>query len=109
MTGIAVLVQIVREMRRVPDHDVLVEDALPVDKGAQVGWSILLWLSCLARGGGSPIVDLSLIEAQDPEVPWRESVRGAVVRAGDQVVCVAGLPVPDLPPPVQVAPSQASG
>jgi hypothetical protein len=36
------LVQIVDEMRRVPDHHVLVEDALSVDEAPDVGWSIRL-------------------------------------------------------------------
>jgi hypothetical protein len=49
MTGIAVLVQIVREMRRVPDHHVLVEYTLSVYKGAQVG-----------RMGEEPEVELPL-------------------------------------------------
>ena len=36
------LVNIVREMRRIPDHHVLVEDTLSVDEAAEIGWSILL-------------------------------------------------------------------
>jgi hypothetical protein len=36
------LVKIMREMRRVPDHHVLVEGTLSVDEAADVGWSIRL-------------------------------------------------------------------
>ncbi len=43
MAGMAVLlVKVVDEMRRVPDHHVLVADALPVDEATEVGWSIRL-------------------------------------------------------------------
>jgi hypothetical protein len=43
MAGMAVLlVKVVGEMRRVPDHHVLVEDALSVDEATEVGWSIRL-------------------------------------------------------------------
>ena len=36
------LLQGVREMRRVPDHNVLVDDTLPVDEAADLSWSIRL-------------------------------------------------------------------
>lgn len=36
------LVNIVGEMRRIPDHHILVEDALPVDERAEISWSIRL-------------------------------------------------------------------
>ena len=49
------------------------------------------------------------VEPQDPHVPAREGVRDSVVRAGDQVVGVAGLGVPDLPPPAEVWPLAAPG
>ena len=43
MAGMAVLlVQIVDEMRRVPDHHVLVGDALSVDEAAEISRSICL-------------------------------------------------------------------
>jgi hypothetical protein len=39
---ILLLLQGVREMRRVPDHNVLVDDTLPVDEAADLSWSIRL-------------------------------------------------------------------
>ena len=56
------LVNVVREMRRVPDHHILVADALSVVEAADVGGSARLRWSCLTRGGGYPVVDLAPVE-----------------------------------------------
>jgi hypothetical protein len=56
------LVNVVREMRRVPDHHILVADVLSVVEAADVGGSVRLGGSCLARGGGYPVVDLTSVE-----------------------------------------------
>jgi hypothetical protein len=58
----------------------------------------------LTRSSRYPGVDLSLVELQDPDVPAPECVRDTVVCARDQIVSVAGLGVPDLPPAVQIRP-----
>ena len=42
VTNLLLLVNIVREMRSVPDHHVPADDTLPVDEAADIGWSIQL-------------------------------------------------------------------
>src|SRR5215213_8206282 len=87
-----ILVNVVGEMRRVPDHHVLVANLLPVDEAVDVGfvgWS----------NGNHPIVDLVLVVARDPYIAAPEVVGDTVVGSRDQVVSVAGLGVPDLPSP----------
>src|SRR5829696_6343944 len=102
MAVLLVLVDVVAEMRRVPDHHVLVADIFTVDEAVDGDRSVRLRVTSLARGGGYTVVHLPDVEAQDPDVPAREGVRYAVVRARDQIVGVAGLGVPDLPPPAEV-------
>src|SRR5215211_4901227 len=63
---VLLLVHVVREMCRVPDHHVLVANTLPVVEAAYVGGGVLLGCSRLARGGGYPVVDLAIVEPQDP-------------------------------------------
>src|ERR671910_117214 len=107
MPVLLVLVDVVAEMRRVPDHHVLAADVFTVDEAVDGDRSVRLWVTSLARGGGYTVVHLPVVEAQDPDVPAREGVRYAVVRARDQIVSVAGLGVPDLPPPAEVWPLAA--
>src|SRR5215218_8099764 len=102
VTHVAVLPDVVDEVRRVPDHHVLAADVFPVDEAVDGDRGVRLWVTRLARGGGYPIVYLVVVEPQDPDVSAREVVRYAVVRARDQIVGVAGLGVPDLPPPAEV-------
>jgi hypothetical protein len=86
-----VLVNIMGEMCPVPDHHVLVADLLPIDEAVDVGF--------VGRSNGDhPIVNLVVVIAQDPYIAAPEVVRDAVVRSRDQVVSVATLRVPDLPP-----------
>ena len=106
---VLLLLHVVREMCRVPDHNVLVANTLPVVEAAYVGGGVRLGCSRLARGGGYPVVDLAIVEPQDPHIGAPEGVRDAVVWARDQVVGVAGLRVPDLPPSVEVRPSATRG
>src|SRR5215210_8118427 len=87
-----ILVNVVAEMCRVPDHHVLVANLLPIDDAVDVGF--------VGRSNGNhPIVDLVVVVAQDPYITAPEVVRDAVVGSRDQVVSVAALGVPDLPPP----------
>src|SRR5215213_1289107 len=87
-----ILVNVVGEMRRVPDHHVLVANLLPIDEAVDVRF--------VGRSNGDhPIVDLVVVVAQDPYIAAPEVVRDTVVRSRDQVVSIAGLGVPDLPPP----------
>jgi hypothetical protein len=80
------------EMCRVPDHHVLVANLLPIDEAVDVGR--------VGRSNGNhPIVNLVVVVAQDPYIAAPEVVRDAVVGSRDQVVSIAGLRVPDLPPP----------
>src|SRR5215218_3110497 len=104
-----VLVNIMGEMRRVPDHHVLVRDALSVDEAVDVGGSVRLRCPHLTRSGRYPIVDLPLVKPQDPHVSASEGVCYAVVRARDEIVSVAGLGVPDLPPSAEFGPSATPG
>jgi hypothetical protein len=91
VVGLFLLVNVVREMRRVPDHHVLVDDVFPVDEAVEPG------LERRSRGD-CPVVDLRLAEPQYPHVAAPEGISNAVVRPWDQRVGVAGLRVPDLPP-----------
>ena len=109
VTVLLVLVDVVAEVRRVPDRHVLAADVFPVDEAVDRDRGVRLWVASLARGGGDPVVHLSGVEAQDPEVPAREVVGDPVVGARDQVVGVACLGVPDLPPPAEVGPLAAPG
>src|SRR5215208_6474114 len=109
VTHVAVLVDVMAEVRRVPDDHVLAADVFPVDEAVDGDRSVRLWVASLARGCGDAVVDLAWVEPQDPHIPAREGVRDVVVRAGDQVVGVAGLGVPDLPPPAEVGPLAAPG
>src|SRR5215213_11194779 len=87
-----ILVNIVAEMCCVPDHHVLVANLLPIDETVDVGR--------VGRSNGNhPIVDLVVVVAQDPYIAAPEVVRAAVVRSRDQLVSIAALGVPDLPPP----------
>src|SRR5215213_10076051 len=93
---------VVREMCPVPDHHVLVANLLPVDEAVDV--------SFVGRSDGDhTIVDLVLVVAQDPYITAPEIVSDAVVRSRDQVVSVAGLGVPDLPPPAALGVPEPPG
>jgi hypothetical protein len=56
------LVNIVREMRCVPDHHILIADTLSVVEAVNVGGCVRLGGSGLTRGGGYAVVDLAFIE-----------------------------------------------
>ena len=86
-----VLVNIMGEMCPVPDHHVLVANLLPIDEAVDVHF-------VRRSNGDHPIVDLVVVVAQDPYIAAPEVVRDTVVRSRDQVVSIAGLGVPDLPP-----------
>jgi hypothetical protein len=79
VVGLFLLVNVVREMRRVPDHYVLVDDVFPVDEAVEPG------LERRSRGD-CPVVDLRLAEPQYPHVAAPEGISNAVVRPWDQRV-----------------------
>ena len=62
MTVLLVLVDVVAEVRRVPDHHVLAADVFPVYEAVDGDGSVRLRVSRLARGGGYPVVDLTSVE-----------------------------------------------
>ena len=87
----ALLVNVMREVRRVPDRYVLVVGALSVDETADISWSIPLRLACFTWGSRYSVVYLPIVVPQDPYVAASEAgcvVCGAVVWARDQHVSI---------------------
>ena len=94
------LVNVVGEVRVVPDRYVLIVGALSVDEAADVSRSIRLRLSCFAWGSRYSVVYLPIVMPQDPYVTASEAgcvVCGAVVWARDQHVSITGCGVLDPP------------
>ena len=58
VTVLLVLVDVVAEVRRVPDHHVLAADVFTVDEAVDGDRSVRLWVTSLARGCGDAVVDL---------------------------------------------------
>ncbi len=95
----ALLVNVVGEVRRVPDRYVLVVGALPVDEAANFSRSIPLRLACLARSSRYSVVYLPIVMAQNPHVTARECVCDTIIWARDQHVSITSGGVLDPPPP----------
>ncbi len=93
---------VVGKVRRVPDYHVPVANVLPIDEAVKVG-------SKGRANGNGTVVDLSFVKAQYPHVAAPEVVRGAVVWPWDQVVSIASLCVPDLPPSAVLGPAAPLG
>jgi hypothetical protein len=87
----ALRVNVMREVCRVPDRYVLVVGALPVDKATDISRSIPLRLACLTRGSRYSVVYLPIVVPQDPHITASEAgcvVCDTVVWARDQFVSI---------------------
>ena len=93
----ALLVNVMREVRMVPDRYVLVVGALSIDKAADFSWSIRLRLSCFAWGSRYSVIYLPIVMPQDPHVSACEGVCDTIVWARDQHVSVTSGGVLDPP------------
>ena len=93
----ALLVNVMREVRRVPDRYVLVIGALSIDEAADISRSIRLGLSCLTWGSGYSVIDLPIVMPQDPHVTASEGVCDTVVWVRDQHVSITSCGVLDPP------------
>jgi hypothetical protein len=94
----ALLVNVMREVRRVPDRYVLVVGALSIDEAPDISRSIRLRLSCLTWGSRYSVVYLPIVMPQDPHVTASEGVCDTVVWARDQHVSITSRGVLDPPP-----------
>ncbi len=68
------LVNVMREVRMVPDRYVLVVGALSIDEAADFSRSIRLRLSCFTWGSRYSVVYLPIVMPQDPHVTACEGV-----------------------------------
>ena len=102
MVVLLLLPNVVGKVRCVPDYHVPVANILPIDESVKVS-------SEGRSNGNGTVVDLSLVKPQYPHVATPEVIRGAVVRARDQVVGIVSLRVPDLPPSALLGPAAPFG
>ena len=96
----ALRVNVMREVSRVPDRYVLVVGALSVDEATDISRSIPLRLVCLTRGSRYSVVDLRVVMPHDPHVTASEAgcvVCDTVVWARDQFISIISRGVPDPP------------
>src|SRR5215210_8009657 len=91
-------VNVMREVRRVPDRYVLVVGALSVDEAADISRSVRLRWPCLTWGSRYSVVYLRIVMPQDPHVTASEGVCGTVVWTRDQQISITGRGVLDPPP-----------
>src|SRR5215212_1439725 len=96
----ALRLNVMREVCRVPDRYVLVVGALSIEEATDISWSIPLRLVCLTRGSRYSVVYLPIVVAQDPHVTASEAgcvVCDTVVWPRDQFISITSRGVPDPP------------